>query len=114
MDSKIDSKENIFSISEDKEKETNINNDISENTEKNTEQEGVFVTTTKIKKQKSDDVFMTQCILCVVLVFSIFVIHWIDSDFQEKILSIYNTHLHAPAENVIMEFVEKIESWFKK
>lgn len=113
MDSKIDSKENIFSISEDNKKETN-NNDISENTEKNIEQESVFVTTTKIKKQKSDEVFMTQCILCVLLVFSIFVIHWINSDFQEKILSIYNTHLHAPAENTIMEFVEKIESWFKK
>lgn len=66
------------------------------------------------KKTSGDDVMLTQCILCLVLVLSVFLLKFISDDFQHKLLSIYSEKLNAPAEPFILKMIGTIEAWFKK
>lgn len=64
-------------------------------------------------KGKSDDIMLTQCILCLILALSVFLLKYIDEDFQTEFLSLYKQRTEAPAEPFIMKITEIIEEWFK-
>ncbi|MBQ8687450.1 MAG: hypothetical protein IJ512_02725 [Ruminococcus sp.] len=65
-------------------------------------------------KNRSDDVMMTQCIFCMILVLSIFGLHWISADFQEALLALYEEKVSAPAEPFLAHITEAAEQWFKR
>lgn len=66
------------------------------------------------KKGSGDDVMLTQCILCLMLVLSVFLLKFISDDFQGELLSIYKEKTSASAEPFVAKIVEMIEAWFKK
>ena len=66
------------------------------------------------KKGRSDDVMMTQCIFCIILVLSMFALHWISSDFQKELLILYKEKVIAPAEPFLANVIETAEQWFRK
>ena len=41
------------------------------------------------KSQHADDIALTQCILCMVLVLSVFALHWLKPDWQAFFLAQY-------------------------
>lgn len=86
----------IFSVGEETEKEPIVISDETKRTR---------------RKQRGDDIMVTQCLLCMILVLSIFSLHWINPEFQSDLLSQYEEKLHAPAEAFIAQLLEKIESW---
>ncbi len=65
------------------------------------------------KKSSGDDVMLTQCILCLMLALSVFLLKFISDDFQGELLSIYNEKTSAPAAPFIVKIMETIEAWFK-
>lgn len=65
------------------------------------------------RKTGGDDVVLMQCLLCLVLVVSIFSLQWINPSFQEALLSQYEQKLHAPAEAFLQQFLEWLESWVR-
>ncbi len=75
----------------------------------------IFIDEKKPDKKKSpgDDVMLTQCILCLILVLSVFLLKFISDDFQRELLSIYKENTSAPAESAIAKIIETIEEWFK-
>lgn len=66
------------------------------------------------KDGKSDDVMLTQCILCLILVLSVFLLRFISEEFQKELLAMYSDKTNAPAEPFIADILEAIEAWFKK
>lgn len=65
------------------------------------------------KKGSGDDVMLTQCILCLMLALSVFLLKFISDDFQGELLSIYKEKTNASAEPFIVKIIEVIEAWFK-
>ncbi len=66
------------------------------------------------KEKKSDDTLLTQLILCAVLVAVAFGMKYIDSDFQENMLSMYRRLLNAPPEEFLQKILDGLETWFKR
>lgn len=99
-------------------KNDNIENVLSTIAQDNLNQHGevIYIDENKSAKKKTsgDDVMLTQCILCLVLVLSIFLIKFISVDFQHNLLSIYSEKMNAPAEPFILKIIETVETWFKK
>lgn len=75
----------------------------------------IFIDESKSDRKKSsgDDVMLTQCILCLILALSVFLLKFISDDFQNELLSIYKEKTSAPAEPFIIKIIEIIEAWFK-
>ena len=48
------------------------------------------------KSQHADDIALTQCILCMVLVLSVFALHWLKPDWQAFFLAQYTAKRDAP------------------
>ncbi|MGN0584420.1 MAG: hypothetical protein ACI4JD_03090 [Ruminococcus sp.] len=65
-------------------------------------------------KGKSDDIMLTQCILCLILALSVFLLKYINEDFQTGFISLYKQRTEASAEPFIMKITEIIEAWFKR
>lgn len=66
------------------------------------------------KEGKGDDVMLTQFILCLLLVLSVFLLRFVNEDFQKEIFSMYSERTNANAEPFIAAVFETIENWFKK
>ena len=63
---------------------------------------------------KSDDVMMTQGILCIILVLSLVVLRFINGDFLDELLSMYRERTASPPESFLAEIIETVEKWFGK
>ncbi len=63
------------------------------------------------EKHRSDDVMLTQCIFCIVLVLSVLGLHWVSRDFQEGLLTLYQEKISAPAEPFLARIMEAVEQW---
>lgn len=66
------------------------------------------------KEGRGDDVMLTQCILCLILVLSVFLLRFINEEYQKEIFSMYSEKTNANAEPFIAAVFETIENWFKK
>ena len=66
------------------------------------------------KKQRADDVAMVQCMLCVLLVLSMFVLHWLRPEWQEMLLGQYALHRAAPAAAWLEELLRAVQQWMGK
>lgn len=66
------------------------------------------------KKHRSDDVMLTQCIFCLVLVLSVFGLSWIHAGFQEELLTLYEQKVSAPPEPFLARLIEAAEQWFHR
>lgn len=66
------------------------------------------------KKQRADDVAMVQCMLCVLLVLSMFVLHWLRPEWQEMLLGQYAQHRAAPAVAWLEELLRAVQQWMGK
>ena len=76
--------------------------------------EKIYIGEERKASGKSDDVMMTQGILCIILVLALVVLRFINSDFLEKLLSIYNERISSPPEGVLADMIESAEQWFRK
>lgn len=63
------------------------------------------------KEQHADDVALTQCILCVVLVLCVFALHWIKPEWQEMLLTQYAAHRDAPPIAWLDSFLKAVQQW---
>ena len=66
------------------------------------------------KEGRGDDVMLTQCILCLIIVLSVFLLRFINVEYQKEIFSMYSEKINADAEPFIAAVLETIENWFKK
>lgn len=66
------------------------------------------------KKQHADDVWMMQCIFCILLLLSIFVLHWIRADFSASLQQMYVQHVQEPAPAWLANWIQQIEQWIKQ
>ncbi|MBQ8514758.1 MAG: hypothetical protein IJ496_05115 [Ruminococcus sp.] len=66
------------------------------------------------KKHRSDDVMLTQCIFCLVLVLAVFGLSWIHAGFQEKLLTLYEQKVSAPPEPFLARLIEAAEQWLRR
>ena len=66
------------------------------------------------KKQRADDVAMVQCMLCVLLVLSMFVLHWLRPEWQEMLLRQYALHRAAPAAAWLEKLLRAVQQWMGK
>ncbi len=66
------------------------------------------------KKKNSDDVMLTQAIICILLALAVFCIGFINSCFQQELLSLYREHMYAEPEPFIETFIQSVENWFRK
>ena len=117
-DKNNDEKNNTKNDSKNDNKNDSMENALSTIAQDNLNQHGeiIYIDENKSVKKKTsgDDVMLTQCILCLVLVLSVFLLKFIRADFQHKLLSIYSEKMNAPAEPFIIKIVEAVETWFKK
>lgn len=63
---------------------------------------------------KSDDVMMTQGILCIILVLALVVLRFINGDFLDELLSIYAERTSSPPEDFLADIIISAEQWFRK
>ncbi len=63
---------------------------------------------------KSDDVMMTQGILCIILVLALVVLRFINGDFLNELLSIYAERTSSPPESFLADIIRSAEQWFRK
>ena len=57
---------------------------------------------------------MVQCMLCVLLVLSMFVLHWLRPEWQEMLLGQYALHRAAPAAAWLEELLRAVQQWMGK
>lgn len=65
------------------------------------------------KKQHADDVALTQCILCILLVLAMFVLHWLRPEWQTMLLSQYTAYRDAPPVAWLDSILQAIQDWMK-
>lgn len=63
------------------------------------------------KVQHADDVALTQCILCVVLVLCVFALYWLKPEWQEMLLTQYAMHSDAPPAAWLNSLLEAVQQW---
>ncbi|WP_295216102.1 hypothetical protein [Ruminococcus sp.] len=63
------------------------------------------------KEQHADDVALTQCILCVILVLCVFALHWLKPEWQEMLLTQYAIHRDAPPVAWLDHFLKAVQQW---
>lgn len=66
------------------------------------------------KPQHADDVALTQCILCVVLVLCIFALHWLKPEWQEMLLTQYAAKRDAPPVAWLDSLLQAVQQWISK
>lgn len=66
------------------------------------------------KDSKGDDVMLMQFILCLLIVLSVFLLKFINGEFQQELLSMYSDKINAPAEPFIADILKAAEAFFKK
>lgn len=65
------------------------------------------------KRQRYGDVALMQGILCCLLLASVFVLRWLNADFQAELIGLYQEKTHAPAEDWLLNLTQTIEGWFR-
>ena len=63
------------------------------------------------KQQHADDVALTQCILCVILVLCVFSLHWLKPEWQELLLAQYMEKREAAPILWLDGFLQAIQQW---
>lgn len=66
------------------------------------------------KDSKGDDVMLTQFILCLLIVLSVFLLKFINGEFQHELLSMYSDKTNVSAEPFIADILSAVEAFFKK
>lgn len=66
------------------------------------------------KDSKGDDVMLTQFILCLLIVLSVFLLKFINGEFQQELLSMYSDKTNVSAEPFIADILSAVEAFFKK
>ena len=63
------------------------------------------------KSQHADDIALTQCILCMVLVLSVFALHWLKPDWQAFLLAQYAAKRDAPPVAWLDDLLRAVQQW---
>lgn len=76
-----------------------------------TEQIHIIKGTVPKKKQHADDVVLTQCILCVLLVLLFFALHWLKPEWQSSLIAAYMSHRDAAPVAWLDKLLESFQAW---
>ena len=76
--------------------------------------ERIYIAEDERASARSDDVMMTQGILCIILLLALVVLKFINSDFLSDLLAMYNEKISLPPEGVLADMIESAEQWFRK
>ena len=82
--------------------------------EENAASEPLYITGDDRKKNRSDDVMLTQGILCVILALAVFGLKFINQEFQAELLELYEERLLAEPEQFLVKIITAAENWFRK
>lgn len=74
----------------------------------------LFIESDERKKNRSDDVMLTQGIFCAVLALAVFSIGFINEDFQKELLSFYHERIHGETEPFLQKLISAAEEWFRR
>lgn len=66
------------------------------------------------KPQRADDVALTQCILCMVLVLCVFALHWLKPEWQTLLLEQYASHRDAPPIQWLDALLQAAKQWMQQ
>ena len=69
---------------------------------------------TQVLHQRADDVAMTQCILCILLVLILFVLHWLKPEWQSMLLQQYIQYRNAPPLQWLDQLLHSIQQWMQR
>ena len=65
------------------------------------------------KAQHTDDVVLTQCILCALLVLVCFALRWLKPEWQTEILELYTHYRDAAPVAWLDSLLKSIQDWLK-
>ncbi len=65
------------------------------------------------KTQHADDVVLTQCILCVVLVLVCVSLHWLKPEWQAELLGWYRALREASPVTWLDHFLNAVQAWLQ-
>lgn len=82
--------------------------------EESKESELLFIESDERKKSRSDDVMLTQGILCLVLTLAVFSLSFINEDFRDKLLLIYSERMQSETEPFLQKLIATAENWFRR
>lgn len=66
------------------------------------------------KKQRGDDVVLTQCILCITIVLLFLGLHWVKPEWQQWLLQQYQHYRDEPTLAWIDQLLHTVQSWLKQ
>ena len=65
------------------------------------------------KKERADDIALTQCILCVVLILSVFVVYWLQPEWYQNLIEQYQLHRDAAPVTWIDALLHSLQEWLR-
>ena len=65
------------------------------------------------KPQHADDIALTQCILCLLLVLCVFGLHWLKPEWQIMLLEQYAAKRDAPPVLWLDQLLRAVQQWIK-
>lgn len=66
------------------------------------------------KPQHADDIALTQCILCLLLVLCVFGLHWLKPEWQVMLLEQYAAKRDAPPVLWLDQLLRAVQQWITK
>ena len=66
------------------------------------------------KPQHADDIALTQCILCLLLVLCVFGLHWLKPEWQTMLLEQYAAKRDAPPVLWLDQLLRAVQQWITK
>ncbi|MCC8110604.1 MAG: hypothetical protein LIO74_02905 [Ruminococcus sp.] len=63
------------------------------------------------KVEHADDVVLTQCILCILLVLLCILLHWLKPEWQFAFLDTYRQGQDAPPISWLNQFLQSFQAW---
>lgn len=63
------------------------------------------------KRQRADDIVLTQCMLCVILVLLCFGLHWLKPEWQQMLLSSYMEYREAAPVAWLDKLLQAVRDW---
>lgn len=66
------------------------------------------------KPQHADDIALTHCILCLLLVLCVFGLHWLKPEWQTMLLEQYAAKRDAPPVLWLDQLLRAVQQWITK
>ncbi len=63
------------------------------------------------KAQRADDVVLTQCMLCLLLVLVVFALHWLQPEWQAMLLDAYRSNRDAAPVGWLDKLLRSFQAW---